>query len=76
MHAMTTRSSHSSALVGVDELARLFGLSRATVYRSIARGDLPLPVYRINNRLRVPRRAIEEFLGSDIGSGHAGTLEA
>jgi excisionase family DNA binding protein len=63
--AMTTRTS---ALVGVDELARLLGLSRATVYRSIARGDLPLPVYRINNRLRIPRHAVEELLGSGIGN--------
>lgn len=65
---MTIKSIRSNALVGVDELARLLGLSRATVYRSIARGDLPLPVYRINNRLRVPRRAVEEILGHSNGT--------
>lgn len=76
MRATTIHSSRTSALVGVEELARLPGLSRATVYRSIARGDLPLPVYRINNRLRVPRRAVEEFLGRDIAGRQADPLEA
>jgi excisionase family DNA binding protein len=51
-------------LMGVDEVARALGLSRATLYRSIERGDLPLPIFRINNRIRIPRRAVEEFLGN------------
>jgi predicted DNA-binding transcriptional regulator AlpA len=50
------------ALVGIDEAAVLLGEDRSTLYRSIKRGDFPLPVVTINGRMRVPRRMIEELM--------------
>lgn len=49
-------------LLSVDEVAIQLGESRSTIYRSLKRGDLPLPVYTINGRLRIPRRAVERLL--------------
>jgi hypothetical protein len=40
----------------------MLGEDRSTLYRSIKRGDFPLPVVTINGRMRVPRRAIEALV--------------
>lgn len=66
--ALVTRAATSSAprpLLSVDEVAILLGASRSSVYRSIERGDLPLPVFRINGRLRIARRAVERLLAGE-----------
>jgi hypothetical protein len=52
-------------LLSVDETAILLGASRASIYRSIERGDLPLPVFKINGRLRIARRAVERLLAGE-----------
>ncbi|MGH9107100.1 MAG: helix-turn-helix domain-containing protein [Acidimicrobiales bacterium] len=61
-------------LVSVDEAALLLGASRSSVYRSIERGDLPLPVFRINGRLRIARRAVERLIAREP-PGDPGTRE-
>jgi excisionase family DNA binding protein len=53
-------------LLSVEEAADLLGRSRSSLYRSINRGDLPLPVYRISGRYCIPRRAVERFLDGDV----------
>jgi predicted DNA-binding transcriptional regulator AlpA len=40
----------------------MLGEDRSTLYRSIKRGDFPLPVVTINGRMRVPRKAIETLI--------------
>jgi excisionase family DNA binding protein len=52
-------------LLSVDEAAILLGASRASIYRSIERGDLPLPVFKINGRLRIARQAVERLLAGE-----------
>jgi excisionase family DNA binding protein len=52
-------------LLSVDEAAVLLGQSRASVYRAIERGDLPVPVFTINGRLRIARRAIERLIDGE-----------
>lgn len=52
-------------LLSVDETAILLGTSRASLYRSIERGDLPLPVFKINGRLRIARQAVERLLAGE-----------
>lgn len=49
-------------LLSVDEVAILLGESRSILYRSLKRGDLPLPVFTINGRLRFARRAVERLI--------------
>lgn len=49
-------------LLSVDEAAILLGSSRSSIYRSIERGDLPIPVFKFNGRLRIARAAVERLL--------------
>ncbi|MGH9082359.1 MAG: helix-turn-helix domain-containing protein [Acidimicrobiales bacterium] len=53
-------------LLSVDEAAILLGASRSSVYRSIERGDLPVPVFKINGRLRIARASVERLLVGDL----------
>jgi excisionase family DNA binding protein len=65
-------SEFSRPLLSVEEAAILLGESRSSVYRSIERGDLPLPVFTINGRLRIARRAVERLLAGEPPSGLRG----
>ena len=71
---MTMRRSpgFSKPLLSVEEAAIMLGESRSSVYRSIERGDLPLPVFTINGRLRIARRAVERLLAGEPPSGLQG----
>lgn len=61
-----TTSVAGKPLLSVEEVSILLGQSRSSVYRSIQRGDLPLPAFRLNGRLRVPRRAVERLLDGEV----------
>ena len=52
-------------MLSMSEVAVLLGTHRATVCRSIERGDFPLAVIRINGRMRVARVAVERLLGGE-----------
>ena len=70
--ARSRASLATKPLLSVDEVAVLLGLNRSSVYRSAQRGDLPLPVFAINGRAWVPRRAVERLLeGSSPEDGAA-----
>jgi excisionase family DNA binding protein len=45
---------------GIKEAAAALGLSRATLYRLIGRGDLP--TFKIGTRTLILRRTLEAFL--------------
>ena len=66
---MSTRERIAKPLLSVDEVAILLGASRSSVYRSIERGDLPLPVFKINGRLRIARAAVERLLAGETPLG-------
>lgn len=59
-------------LVSVEEAATLMGLSRAAVYRSIHKGDLPVPLLQISGRWRIPRRAVERLIAGEVASSPPG----
>ena len=61
----TTKMGRDRPLLSVEEAGEVLGLSRATMYRSIRRGDLPLPLLRISGRWRVPRRALEKLINGE-----------
>lgn len=69
------RSRSTKPLLSVEDAAVLLGQSRSSIYRAIDRGDLPLPVFTINGRLRIPRRAVERLLDGDV-SPYAGAQRA
>src|SRR5258708_1925347 len=50
------------AFLSVEETAVLLGLSRSTLYRSLQRGDFPVPAVQVNGRIRVPRKAVERLI--------------
>jgi excisionase family DNA binding protein len=59
----TTRSSKSTKpLLSVEETAILLGENRSTLYRAVNAGTLPLPMFRIGSRIRIPRRAVERLI--------------
>ena len=55
-------------LVSVVEAASILGLSRAAVYRSIHKGDLPVPLLRISGVWRIPRAALKRLLAGEVTS--------
>jgi len=65
------RARSTKPLLSVEDVAVLLGQSRSSIYRAIDRGDLPLPVFTINGRLRIPRRAVERLLDGDIAPPRA-----
>ena len=52
-------------LIGVEEAALMLGQSRSSLYRALQHGDVPFPVFRINGRYRVQRRAIESIISGE-----------
>ena len=51
-------------MMGVGEVARLFGCSKPTVYRRIQRGELP--AIHFGKAVVVPRAKLEEMLGQKL----------
>jgi excisionase family DNA binding protein len=49
-------------LLSVEEAAVLLGETRSTLYRAIKAGSFPLPIFRIGQRIRIPRRSVERLL--------------
>lgn len=73
-----TETGRERPLLSVEEAGEFLGLSRATMYRSIRRGDLPLPLLRISGRWRIPRRALERLLAGEpvpVAEGDAAEAE-
>jgi excisionase family DNA binding protein len=50
----------------VAEVARMFGMSKVTVYRAIADGDFP--AVRIRGRLIVPAKAVEAMVEAAVSA--------
>ena len=58
-------------LLRVEEAARLLRIGRSKLYQLLARGELP--VVRIGRSVRIPRRALEEWIAAHTMSGlHGG----
>lgn len=57
---METKTTRASGWLSVNRTAELLDVSRATVYRLIRRGEIP--VVRIGGRLRVPIDELREML--------------
>lgn len=60
------QGSGSRALLSVEQAAALLGVTRDTVYRAIKAKTLPVPVYVIGKRMRIPRRAVERLLAGEV----------
>ena len=58
---------HMTATLSVDEAARLLGLSRASTYRAVHRGELPC--IRIGRRLLIVRGPLERLLNGEALDG-------
>src|ERR1035438_6035687 len=64
--ANSDKSWSRKPLLSVDDAAVLLGQSRSSIYRAIGRGDLPVPVFTINGRIRIARRSVERLLAGEL----------
>ena len=58
-------SHRGRPLISVEEAASELGLSRSALYRSIHKGDLPVPLVKISGRWRIPRRALQRLIDGE-----------
>jgi excisionase family DNA binding protein len=63
---MQTKTEERAAgpVMAVGEVARLFGVTKPTIYRRIQRGELP--ALRFGKAVVVPRAKREEMLGTRV----------
>jgi excisionase family DNA binding protein len=59
-------TSRERLTLTVEEAAASLGISRASAYEAVRRGDIP--AIRIGRRILVPRAALEKFLASALPS--------
>jgi len=57
--------------VGVEDVAKCYGISRATAYNLAKRGELGVRVLQLGKRLRVPTADLRRVLGLDDDQGAA-----
>jgi excisionase family DNA binding protein len=64
---VTTRAGRQEPrpLLSIPALAELVGVNPSTLYRAINRGEFPLPIVKLGNRLQVPRAAVERLIQGD-----------
>jgi excisionase family DNA binding protein len=61
--ALTDRSVDGTLLMTIPELANTLRVDRATVYRLLQRGRLPIPILRLGDKSpRVRRSDVESYL--------------
>ena len=58
--------------MGVSEVATVLCMSKATVHRSIKKGDFPIRHFVINGAIRFLRRDVQEFLYGELPSAENG----
>lgn len=64
----TREPNHLKPFMSVNEVAIVLSMSKATVHRSIHRGDFPIRHFRINGTIRFLRREVEALLlGTEPG---------
>ena len=66
------RAQHNpKPLLSVEETAVLLGETRSTLYRAVKAGTLPLPMFRIGSRIRIPRSAVERLIAGETPGASA-----
>lgn len=72
MHSTRENALESSErlLLKADEVARRLSLGRATVYLMMASGELP--TFRKGRAVRVPARALEQWIERQTNVGDSG----
>jgi excisionase family DNA binding protein len=71
------RAQHNpKPLLSVEETAILLGETRSTLYRAVKAGTLPLPMFRIGSRIRIPRSAVERLIAGEAPGQSASIAEA
>jgi excisionase family DNA binding protein len=54
-------------LLTAEQVARLLGIPRSSVYEYARRGEDPLPAVRVGRHVRFHRSALERWLGEQHG---------
>jgi excisionase family DNA binding protein len=58
----SSQRQQSDALLTIPQLASMVGLHASTLYRSLDRGEFPLPLIKLGGRIRVSRAAAERLI--------------
>ena len=66
--AVRRRSPSTNLLLTISEVADLLGVHRSTLYRTIGRAGLPLPIVRVGATMRVAQVAVERMLGGELST--------
>jgi excisionase family DNA binding protein len=66
---MDSMDQSEKLLLKADEVARRLSLGRATVYLMMASGELP--TFRKGRAVRVPARALEQWIERNTHSGES-----
>lgn len=71
------RAQHNpKPLLSIEETAILLGETRSTLYRAVKAGTLPLPMFRIGSRIRIPRSAVERLIAGEAPEQSASVAPA
>jgi excisionase family DNA binding protein len=54
--------------VGIDEAARVLGMSYSAVWDALRRGDFPVPAVQIGTKWRISRPGLDALVGSRSGA--------
>jgi excisionase family DNA binding protein len=54
------------ATISLAQAAQVLGIHRSTAWDLYRRGEFPIPVLKIGNRLRVTKAHLEDFLQSGV----------
>lgn len=58
--------AEGSDTYSLAEVARKFGISRATAYRRANEGNFPVPVLRVGSLFRVPKAPVDRLLRGEV----------
>lgn len=66
--------SNASKFVGIEEAARMLGVSYSTVWESLRRGDFPVAHVRIGTKWRISRPGLEALTGEVVGASDTASV--
>jgi len=62
-------TQETKATIGIEDFARLIGISKNSAYAAAKDDRLPVPVLRIGRRMLISRAAVEDLLAGRRGVG-------
>ena len=71
MTPMVTPPTAPTATLSVPEAARLLGIGKSLAYDLARRGEFPVRVLRLGQRMRVSRVELDRYLAGEVAADDA-----